>query len=112
VLLVLADHSMDWSLPHRVVSLQPRMDADPLLAGSVVVAQNGGADLLAFTGPAEQRQAALARMRELAAGAPGVLSVHEPGELRLGPEAGDLVAYCRGGVAVHRACRAVEPDSR
>ncbi|WP_116044491.1 alkaline phosphatase family protein [Amycolatopsis palatopharyngis] len=97
VLLVLADHSMDWSLPHRVISLQPRMDADPLLAGAVVVAQNGGADLLTFTGPAERRQAALARMRDLAADTPGVLSVHEPDELRLGPEAGDLVAYCRAG---------------
>lgn len=97
VLIVLADHGMDWSLPHRVVSLRPAMDADPLLAGRVVIAQNGGADLLTFTGPDAERVAAVARMRELALATDGVLSVHVPGELRLGPVAGDLVAYCRAG---------------
>lgn len=28
---------------------------------------------------------------------PGVLSVKDPAELRLGPEAGDLVVFCRAG---------------
>ncbi|NIJ11343.1 arylsulfatase A-like enzyme [Saccharomonospora amisosensis] len=97
VLVVLADHSMDWSLPHRVVSLAPRLEADPLLAGRVAIAQNGGADLLTFTGPAEQRADAVARMREVALATDGVLSAHEPARLRLGPEAGDLVVYCRAG---------------
>ncbi|PRX46556.1 putative AlkP superfamily pyrophosphatase or phosphodiesterase [Prauserella shujinwangii] len=97
VLLVLADHAMDWSLPHRVVSLAGRLAADPALTGRVVVAQNGGADLLTFTGPEAERAAAVARMRSIAAGTEGVLSVHAPAELRLGPEAGDLVAYCRAG---------------
>ena len=63
MLIVLADHSMDWSLPHQVISLQPLLDADPLLAGKVRIAQNGGADLLYWTGPDGQRDAAIARMR-------------------------------------------------
>ncbi|PXY28624.1 alkaline phosphatase family protein [Prauserella flavalba] len=97
VLVVLADHSMDWSLPHRVVSLRSRVDNDPALAGKVEIAQNGGADLLAFTGPEAERPAAVARLRALALGTEGVLSAHAPPELRLGPEAGDLVVFCRAG---------------
>ncbi len=97
VVVVLADHSMDWSRPDRLVSLEPVFAADPMLAGNVTIADNGGADLLYWTGPAEQRAAAVARMRELAAPVPGVLSVNDPAALRLGPEAGDLVAYCEAG---------------
>jgi hypothetical protein len=97
VLFLLADHSMDWSHPHRLVSLAPVLDADPLLAGRVQIAQNGGADLLYWTGRARRRAAAVRRMRTLVADVPGVLSVREPAALRLGPEAGDLVAYCRAG---------------
>ncbi|MPZ96550.1 MAG: sulfatase-like hydrolase/transferase [Propionibacteriales bacterium] len=97
VVMVLADHSMDWSLPHRVVSLTPVLDADPTLAGRFVAAQNGGADLLYWTGPTVGRTAAVARMRALAAATPGVLSVHAPADLRLGSRAGDLVAYCAAG---------------
>ncbi len=97
VVLVLADHSMDWSRPDRMISLQPAFDADPLLAGKVVIAQNGGADLLYWTGAAARRTAAVARMREIVTATPGVLSVHAPRRLRLGPNAGDLVAYCRSG---------------
>jgi hypothetical protein len=97
VVVVLADHSMDWSRPDRVVSLQPGLDADPLLAGNVVVAQNGGADLLYWTGPEARRTAALERMRDLARATPGVLSVRRPARLRLDDTAGDLVVYCRSG---------------
>jgi hypothetical protein len=97
VLLVLADHSMDWSVPTRVVSLAPALDADPLLTGRVQVAQNGGADLLYWTGPEGDRAAAVARMREVVGGVAGVLSTHLPPDLRLGPEAGDVVAYCKAG---------------
>ncbi|MEV4729500.1 alkaline phosphatase family protein [Saccharopolyspora sp. NPDC049426] len=97
VLLILADHSMDWSLPHRVISLRPVLDSDPALAGRTEIAQNGGAELLYFTGPDAERPAAVQRMRELAEATEGVLSVHDPAELRLGPEAGDLVAYCEEG---------------
>ncbi len=97
VLLVLADHSMDWSMTHRVISLTPVLEADPFLAGRVAIAQNGGADLLTFTGADSERVDAVDRMRELVRGVDGVLSVHTPDELRLGPRAGDFVAYCRAG---------------
>lgn len=97
VLIVLADHSMDWSRPDRIVSLAPVFDTDPLLAGKVQIAQNGGADLLYWTGRSAQRDEAVARMRALTAKVPGVLGVHSPAQLRLGPRAGELVAYCRSG---------------
>ena len=97
VVVVLADHSMDWSLPLGVVSLSAAVGADPLLAGKVVIAQNGGAEILSWTGPAAERSAGLARLRTLAAAQPGVLSVHEPATLRLGLHAGDLVVYARPG---------------
>ncbi len=97
VVIVLADHSMDWSLPDAIVSLAPVFDADPLLAGNVQIADNGGADLLYWTGPADRRDDAVARMRTLAEATEGVLSVHTPAALRLGERGGDLVAYCRAG---------------
>ena len=99
IVIVLADHSMDWSRPDRVVSLQGPLDADPLLRGKVKIADNGGADLLYWTGPGAQRDKAIRRMRSVAQRVPGVLSTHERTErhLRLGPEAGDVVAYCKAG---------------
>ena len=96
-LIVLADHSMDWSRPDRQIALQPAFDADPLLAGRVQIALNGGADLLYWTGPREGRAQAVDKMRSIATATPGVLSVHEGAELRLGARAGDLIAYCRSG---------------
>lgn len=96
-MLVLADYSMDWSTPDRVISLQRAMDADPTLAGRTKTAQNGGADLLYYTGPANERDTAVEHMRNIAAATDGVLSVHAPAELRLGSDAGDLVAYCEAG---------------
>lgn len=96
-LIVLADHSMDWSLPTNVISLGARFDADPLLTGRTAIAQNGGADLLYWIGPAGSRSAALNRMRSIALGTPGVLSVLSPSSLRLGTRAGDLVVYCKPG---------------
>ncbi|UGY94371.1 alkaline phosphatase family protein [Streptomyces gobiensis] len=97
VLLVLADHSMDWSIPTHMVTLAPVLNDDPLLKDRVEIAQNGGADLLYWTGPASQRKRALARARQLVTAEKGVLSVHDPAELRLGTHAGDLVAYVRPG---------------
>jgi predicted AlkP superfamily pyrophosphatase or phosphodiesterase len=97
VVIVLADHSMDWSRPDRIISLQPAFDADPLLEGNVVVAQNGGADLLYWTGRHARRTDALERMRKIASETPGVLSVRTPKRLRLSANAGDLVAYCKSG---------------
>ncbi len=99
VLMVLADHAMDWSQPDRIVSLHPAFEADPLLAGNVVIAQNGGADLLYWTGPGSRRRAAVTRMREIAAGVEGVHEIWDPDHayLRLGPRGGDVVAYCQAG---------------
>lgn len=97
VLVVLADHSMDWSLPTNVVSVDLILQARPDLRSSITVAQNGGADLLYWTGPSEQKAAGLQAVRSLVESHPGVLSVQAPAELRLGAEAGDLVAFCRAG---------------
>jgi arylsulfatase A-like enzyme len=97
VLVVLADHSMDWSLPTNVISVDLILQARPDLRSSLTIAQNGGADLLYWTGPADQKASGLQAARSLVQAHPGVLSVHAPAELRLGPEAGDLVAFCRAG---------------
>jgi arylsulfatase A-like enzyme len=99
IVIVLADHSMDWSLPQNVVSLSGALEADPLLAGKVQIADNGGADLLYWTGPASQREAAVTRMRQIAAGVPGVLKAWDRKDqwLRLGPQAGDVVVFCEAG---------------
>ncbi len=81
MVLVLADHSMDWSRPDRVISLQGVMDDDPFLSGKVVIAGNGGADLLYWTGARTDRDRAIARMRALAARRarrPGRARAHPP----------------------------------
>ncbi|WP_435744510.1 alkaline phosphatase family protein [Nocardioides sp. SYSU DS0663] len=100
IVMVLADHSMDWSRPDRIVSLSGPVGADPLLAGKVVIAQNGGANLLYWTGPAKQRERAVARMVKIARATDGVLTAHDRAAspwMRLGANAGDVVAYCRAG---------------
>ncbi len=99
MVLVLADHSMDWSKSDQVVSLQGPMDADPLLAGKVQIACNGGADLLYWTGPRADRERAIARMLRIARDTEGVLIAipRTTDYLRLGPEAGEVVAFCRSG---------------
>lgn len=97
VVIVLADHSMDWSRPHAIVNLHSAFEAVPELAGNVAIAGNGGADLLYWTGPGAQRRTAIARMRQIALETDGVLSAHRPTSLRLGPEAGDLAVYCKAG---------------
>jgi hypothetical protein len=108
VVIVLADHSMDWSNPDQVISLTGPLEDDPFLAGRFAIASNGGADLLYWTGPAADRDRAVNRMRAIAADTPGVLSAHDRRlqheSLRLGPEAGDVVVYCRSG------WRFTEPD--
>ncbi len=68
LVLVLADHSMDWSLPEQTISLTSAFDADASLAGNFQIAQNGGADLVYWTGPASGRSAALTKMKALALG--------------------------------------------
>lgn len=97
VVVLLADHGMDWSLPLSLINLAGRLDDDPLLAGNVRIAQNGGADLLYWTGPEESRGDAIVHMRQIAQAVEGVLSVHDPAELRLGTNAGDVVAFAKAG---------------
>lgn len=100
MLVFLADHSMDWSLPHKLVSLAPVFEASPLLAGRVAIADNGGADLCYWTGPDADRAAAIEEMLRLSRAHEGVLEAHDVAatpELRLGPEAGDVLVSCRSG---------------
>ena len=97
VVMVLADHSMDWSLPSNVISIDLILQSRPELRSKVKIAQNGGADLLYWTGADADRAAGLAAVEQLVAAHEGVLSVNKPADLRLGAEAGDLVAYCRAG---------------
>ncbi|MEI4272277.1 alkaline phosphatase family protein [Klenkia sp. LSe6-5] len=97
VLVVLADHSMDWSVPTNVISLDLVLRTRPDLRANVQIGQNGGADLVYWTGPDAARAAGLREVADLVRAHPGVLSVQPPAQLRLGPEAGDLVAYCRPG---------------
>lgn len=99
LVIVLADHSMDWSRPDRVVSLQAPIDADPLLAGKVQIACNGGADLLYWTGARADKARAIDRMVRIARSTEGVLLAlpRTHGYLHLGPEAGDVLAFCRSG---------------
>ncbi|MCW2712177.1 MAG: alkaline phosphatase family protein [Marmoricola sp.] len=100
MVVVLADHSMDWSLPQQTISLTSALGADPALAGKFQIAQNGGADLVYWTGAASARSAALSSMRSLALATPGVFQAHvvaETPSLRLGPNAGDLLVFCKAG---------------
>ncbi|CAB4720123.1 unannotated protein [freshwater metagenome] len=99
MVLVLADHSMDWSSFDKVISLQGSFDADELLAGNVVIADNGGADLVYWTGPERDRARAVKRIQEIAAGTEGVLKAWDRTApwLRLGPNAGDVVVFCHAG---------------
>lgn len=99
IVVVLADHSMDWSTPDKVISLSASLEADPLLAGRVQIADNGGADLLYWTGPANRRAEAVGRMRAIARDTEGVLAAWDRRAdwLRLGPEAGDVVVFCQAG---------------
>ncbi len=99
IVIVLADHSMDWSVPTNVISLQAPLEADPLLAGKFVIGDNGGADLVYWTGPARERERAIVRIREIAESTPGVLKAWDRRTpwLRLGPEAGEVVVFCQAG---------------
>ncbi|GAA2068344.1 hypothetical protein GCM10009821_00090 [Aeromicrobium halocynthiae] len=95
--MVLADHSMDWSQPDRFISLTKAFAGNPVLSGAFAIADNGGADVLTYIGPAARRDAAIAEARRVAAGVPGVLSTRTTAELRLGAKAGDLVVFCKSG---------------
>ncbi len=100
MIIVVADHSMDWSVPNQLVNMTSVFDADATLAGNYQIAQNGGAELVYWTGPSTGRTTGLARMRTLALATPGVFAAHDIARtpsLRLGPNAGDLLLYCKAG---------------
>ncbi|MFD4292333.1 alkaline phosphatase family protein [Rhodococcus sp. NPDC058505] len=97
VLIVLADHSMDWSVPTRLVGLTAPLAADPLLRGRVRIAQNGGADLVYFTGGDDERAAAITRIRRIAAAVEGVESAWAVADTALGDRAGDVAVFCLPG---------------
>ncbi len=100
LVVVLADHSMDWSLPQQTISLTPKLEADPSLKGRFAISQNGGADLVYWTGTSAGRSAALARMKAIARATPGVLDalvIDRTPELRLDAKAGDLLVWCKAG---------------
>lgn len=96
-ILVLADHGMDWSVPLNLISAQGVVDTDPALRGRFGISQNGGADTFTFIGDPAERDAAVARLRQVLPGIPGVNRLYSPAELRLGPRAGDVIATCHPG---------------
>src|SRR5699024_5200312 len=97
VVIVLADHGMDWSDPMSLISAAGALDADPLLRGCFGIAQNGGADTFAYLSPAHERPASLSRGRAVVGGLPGVHGLYGTTELHRGERGGDLVATCRPG---------------
>ena len=100
MVIVLADHSMDWSLPQQTVSLTSAFTTDASLKGNFQIAQNGGADLVYWTGPSSGRTTALQKMKALALATAGVFQafqIDQTPSLRLGPKAGDLLVYCKAG---------------
>lgn len=97
VLLVLADHSMDWSIPTNLISVDQILRGREDLRSQIAIAQNGGADLLYWTGSAGGKDRGLTEISGLVAAHPGVLAVNRPSDFRLGVEAGDLIATCRAG---------------
>jgi ectonucleotide pyrophosphatase/phosphodiesterase family member 5 len=73
VFIVTADHSMDWSFADRFIDLEDDFEDDPLLAGEVLTAVNGGACLYALRSPDDpQAQERLVRMRAIALDTEGV----------------------------------------
>ncbi|MTV23936.1 hypothetical protein FTX61_00640 [Nitriliruptoraceae bacterium ZYF776] len=118
VFMVTADHSMDWSRLDRGLNLAPAFEADPLLAGEVVAADNGGACLYALRAPDDPlADARLARMRELALAVEGVEEAlylrpnpadggeqHGVGSVhptwKLGELGGELIVTCAPGFRI------------
>ena len=99
IVIVLADHSMDFSIPSNVISVKAQLQLKGRsdLASGIQIAQNGGADLIYWTGALASKTAALADIRSVMLSHPGVLRAQTPAELRLGSRAGDLVLYCKAG---------------
>ena len=100
MVIVLADHSMDWSIPTQTITLTSVFDADSTLKDKFEIAQNGGANLVYWTGSSSAKAAALKKMTSLALATTGVfqaLDIAATPSLRLGANAGDLLVYCKAG---------------
>ena len=111
VLIVLADHSMDWSLPTQpdLRRRDPARRPDLRRVDPDRPERRRRPPLLDRPG----RPTAAPGWPRCAGWSPRIRACcrcSRPAELRLGPEAGDLVAYCRRGLAVHRPDAAVQPD--
>lgn len=73
VLMITADHSMDFSTPAASVTLGDDIAADPQLAGKVQIAQNGGAALYSLINRSDPKAPALLkRLRAIAKATDGV----------------------------------------
>ncbi len=112
MVIVLADHSMDWSLPEQTISLTKVFDADATLTGKFQIAQNGGADLVYWTGPTSERAASGEDAHALprhGRGLPGPR--HRPDALAAaGPEGRRPAGVVQGRLAVQRPRPAEQPD--
>lgn len=124
VLIVTADHSMDWSRRDAGRNLAPIIEADALLSGQIVAAVNGGACLYALRSPDDPRSGQrLRRLREIALATDGIeeaLYLHpnstDGGERhwvgrvhpawRLGELGGDLIVTCEPGFRIGHSASA------
>ncbi len=71
--MITADHSMDFSAPLDSVTIGDDIARDPMLAGKVQIAQNGGAALYSLVNRADpQAPALLKRIRDIAVGTDGI----------------------------------------
>ncbi len=71
--MITADHSMDFSQPLDAVTIGDDIAADPMLAGKVQIAQNGGAALYSLIDRTDpQAPALLKRLRDITVATDGV----------------------------------------
>ena len=100
IVIVLADHSMDWSTPDKVVSLSARRWT-PTRCSPARCRSPTTAAPTSSTGPARTRAARRGRpdARARRAPCPACWRRHDQTNpwLRLGPEAGDVVVFCEAG---------------
>ena len=112
VVLVLADHSMDWSVPTDLISVDSILTPRPDLRSSIQIAQNGGADLLYWTGAEVDRSAGSGRRAAAGGRAPRRPVRARPRGAAARPGGRRPGRLLQGGLAVHRPDAAVQPDPR
>ncbi|AXV06165.1 hypothetical protein DVS28_a1467 [Euzebya pacifica] len=128
VMIVTADHSMDWSTPDSIVSLSATFDEDADLAGRYDVAQNGGAGIYWLRSPdADGADERLKAMRNIAMATDGVteawytrpnpadggtdfwVGVTRPDWGLTGDRTGDLVVFVADGYRLTEPAQASNP---